>query len=532
MLKQMKAWFSNPGRTGFLAGALAGVAVTWLGYTGYRLWALPFLPAAFSDLLFAIVPGSLQARAIALLGGVAKLLAFYLFTLAQIVAFGWAGLRLARVPSEAAPNSQIQRLFQAWLKVAIIVFGLLLLLSFTGASTGWSWVTLIGGPAATAVLYVALLELSQRFLRPNFRVSASLPEPESPYYSRRDLLAALASTTGTALLWPLLAREMEVESSTLKLSLESSPTIVSLPGRFDEIAGLPPRVTPSERFYYVSKNLLPHQAQGWGPLRLEGLVERPLTLSFQELQTLPTMEEYVTLVCVDYEPNNPLTNDLISTALWRGLSLAALLIEARVRPEATTLELYATDGYSTAVPLQLALGKGTVLAYRMNGQPLDARHGFPVHLIVPGLYGYKNIKHLNRIVVNARDYSGYWERRGWAQRAPIKILSKTTTPTVNSRLKQAKPVWIAGIAFAGVDGISKVEVNIDDGRNWKPAELEEPLSPYSWTRWAYQWSPPEKGAFSLQVRATDGSGRLQPEVGAQAFPAGATGYNIVAIQVA
>jgi DMSO/TMAO reductase YedYZ molybdopterin-dependent catalytic subunit len=521
-------------RTGFLAGALAGVAITWLGYGAYRLWAIPFLPAAFSDLLFAIVPGPLQAQAIALLGGVAKLLAFYLFTLAQIVAFGWVGLRLTRVLSNTTPVSPPKRLFESWLKVAIIVFGLLLLLSFTGASSGWSWWALVAGTAGTATLYIAFLEFSHRLLNPAASIVPPEPETERSRYTRRDLLAALASTTGAALLWPLLARELAGPIPSLNVSVPLQPPSINLilPGRFDDIPGLPPRVTPNEQFYYVSKNLLPHQARDWGPLRLEGLVERPLALSFQELDALTATEAYVTLACVDYEPNNILTNDLISTALWRGTSLAALLADARLRPEATTLELYATDGYSTAIPIQLALSTGTILAYEMNGQPLDARHGFPVRLIVPGLYGYKNIKHLNRIVASARAYYGYWERRGWAQQAPYKMLSRITTPAVNSRLQQAQPVWIAGIAFAGVNGISKVEVSTDNGTRWQPAELEEPLSPYSWTRWAYQWTPSQKRAFALQVRATDGSGRLQPGVDAQAFPDGATGYNIVAIQVA
>ncbi len=525
-------WNNHAARAGFIAAALAGVAVTWLGYEAYRLWLIPFLPAAFSDLSFAIVPGPLQARAIALLGGAAKLLVFYLFTLAQIVAFSWAGLCLIRAQPNTTLVSPPKRLLESWLKVAIIVFGLLLILSFTGVSSGWSWWRLIPTTTGTAAIYIILFEFFHRLLNPVINSSSAPLEAGRSHYTRRDLLAALASTAGAALLWPLLARDLKAQSSMFRTSLAPSSVIAPPPGRFDDIPGLPPRVTPTEQFYYVSKNLLPHQAHDWGPLRLTGQVEHPLAISFQQLQTLPVTEEYVTLACVDYEPNNPFTNDLVSTALWRGVSLPNLLEQAGVQPEATTLELYATDGYSTAISLQMILSNpASLVAYEMNGQALDARHGFPVRLIVPGLYGYKNIKHLNRIILSARDYSGYWERRGWAQQAPIKMLSRITTPTMNSRLKQAEPVWIAGIAFAGLPEISRVEVSTDGGRRWEPADLEEPLSSYSWTRWAYQWTPSQKGALTLRVRATDGSGRLQPNVDTEAFPAGATGYHRVAIQV-
>ena len=520
-------------RKEFIAGLLAGVLVTWLGYSAYRFWMAPFLPAAFSDLLFAIVPGPLQAQAIKLLGSGAKLLSFYLFIVAQIVAFEWAGLRVVQTPRGVALSSPIQRYLQPWLKIAIIILGLLLLLSLTGMSINWSWEALVAVAVGTAALYVALVKCFDLLLRVSFAKSSEPLDERDSRYTRRDLLATLVSTAGAALMWPLLAHDLSGQGSTSSDPLKSSAQmILPPPSRFDSIPGLPSRVTPTGQFYYVSKNLLPHQASVWGPLRIEGLVEHTLTLSLLELQTLPAIEHFVTLVCVDYEPNNPSTNDLISTALWQGVSLQTLIAQAGVRPEATTIELYATDGYSTAIPLQLILeNPAMLLAYRMNGQPLDARHGLPIRLISPGLYGFKNIKHLNQIVLSKGEYSGYWERRGWAQQAPVKLLSKVTTPEAGSRLERDMPVWIAGVAFAGKDGISAVEVSVDGGQRWEPAELEAPLSPFSWRRWAYRWVPSQTGGFVFIVRATDGHGRLQDYVETSAFPAGATGYHSVPVQV-
>ncbi|MBI3660468.1 molybdopterin-dependent oxidoreductase [Candidatus Acetothermia bacterium] len=409
----------------------------------------------------------------------------------------------------------------------------MLLISLTGTSIDWSWGALIAAAAGTAALYLVLLRSFDLLLRVTSAKSSEPSDATDSRYTRRDLLATLVSTAGAALMWPLLAHDLSEQGSTSSDSLKSSVQMTLPPlSRFDSIPGLPSRVTPVGQFYYVSKNLLPHQASVWGPLCIEGLVEHTLTLSLRDLQTLPSIEHFVTLVCVDYEPNNPRTNDLISTALWRGVSLQTLIAQAGVRPEATTLELYATDGYSTAIPLRLILeNPATLLAYRMNGQPLDARHGIPLRLISPGLYGFKNIKHLHRIILSKGEYSGYWERRGWAQQAPVKLLSKITTPEADSRLARNMPIWIAGIAFAGQDGISTVEISVDGGQRWKLAELEEPLSPFSWTRWAYQWVPSQTGSFVLTARATDGHGRPQDYAETSAFPAGATGYHSVLVQV-
>jgi DMSO/TMAO reductase YedYZ molybdopterin-dependent catalytic subunit len=363
-------------------------------------------------------------------------------------------------------------------------------------------------------------------------------EAAKPHWTRRDILASLASVLGIVILWPWLRRDLLQPQPTATSAVATTPPTDSVPSPltpttpFDEIEGLTPRVTPTDQFYYVSKNLFPHQAKGDGSLRIEGLVDHPLDVKYHDLGTLQSVEEYATLMCVDYEPNDPETNYQISNALWKGVSLDSLLKSCGVQTGAATLEFYASDGYSTAVPLALVADHPQALiAYEMNGQPLDAKHGYPARLIIPGIYGFKNTKHITKIVVSNQAYEGYWERRGWADQAPIKIISKIYTPSYGRQLNAAKPVWIAGVAFAGLAGIRKVEISTDDGQSWQEAGLEEPLSPYSWTRWAYSWTPNVIGSVKIEARATDQSGILQESIATPAFPAGSTGYHTISVVV-
>ncbi|MBI1730971.1 molybdopterin-dependent oxidoreductase [Candidatus Acetothermia bacterium] len=525
-------------RSGLLAALLAAILVTWLGYFAYHAWGTPFLPAAFSDLLFAIIPGALQAFGISLLGESAKALAFYLFCVIQIAALSWVGIRI--VTHHIPDVSQFKPMQFAILSLkAALALGLLfLLISATGTSTSWSWLSLIASPLLTAALFIGMLVIFFRSLSPapSSTTNSASPEASKPHWTRRDILASLASILGILMLWPWLRRDLlhPQPAAEVTTALPAEPGLKTLPPvtQFDSIEGLSPRVTPIEQFYYVSKNLFPHQAKGDGSLRIEGLVERPLDLKYSDLGSLQSVEEYATLMCVDYEANNPETNDQIGNALWKGVSLDSVLKTCGVQKGAATLEFYASDGYSTAVPLALVADHPQALiAYEMNGQPLDAKHGFPARLIIPGIYGYKNTKHITKIVVSSQEYEGYWERRGWADQAPIKIISKIYTPGYGRQLGATKPVWIAGVAFAGLAGISKVEISTDDGQSWQEAGLEEPLSPYSWTRWAYSWTPNEIGTIKIQARATDKSGILQESIVTQAFPAGSTGYHTLSVEV-
>jgi DMSO/TMAO reductase YedYZ molybdopterin-dependent catalytic subunit len=209
--------------------------------------------------------------------------------------------------------------------------------------------------------------------------------------------------------------------------------------------------------------------------------------------------------------------------------LADLLNQAGLLPEAKYVVFQCADGYSVGVPLERAMAPGSILAYRMNGQPLPQEHGFPLRAIVPGIYGMMNAKWLTEIQVVDQVYLGYWQVRGWSNDAIIRTTSLIYYPPPAAQVNGSIP--IAGVAFAGDRGISKVEVSTDGGSTWNEATLKPPRSQYSWVLWAYEWTPNAKGNHTILARATDGQGQLQDPASTANFPNGATGYQPIVVNV-
>jgi DMSO/TMAO reductase YedYZ molybdopterin-dependent catalytic subunit len=278
-------------------------------------------------------------------------------------------------------------------------------------------------------------------------------------------------------------------------------------------------ITPSRDFYVVSKNAFDPQvdARRW-KLEITGLVDNALSLSYDDIRALPSVEQYATLACI----SNEVGGDLIGNALWRGVRLKDLLEQAGLKQGVVDIVLRASDDYSDSIPLERAMGEGTLLVYEMNGEPLTSEHGFPVRLLVPGIYGMKNVKWITRIEPVDFDFKGYWQRRGWDDRAEYKTLSRIDAPdaTVHSA------ATIAGIAFAGDRGISKVEISIDGNKTWERAETKPGLSPYTWVLWHKVWEPTQPGRHRIAVRATDGRGITQTSEYAPPDPSGSSGYHI------
>jgi DMSO/TMAO reductase YedYZ molybdopterin-dependent catalytic subunit len=512
-----------------LPGLISGVIVTWLGFFAYQYLGISFLPAGLSDIFFAVLPGSIQAEGIAILGYNAKPLTLYLFTLFQIVVL-------------ALMVRNLKFSVQSTVNMNLMALAIFFTISFTGASVGWNLLTIAIGAIGLITIHVLLTHLFSRALRDDdSQISSEAETIESEpniHLPRRRVLAGLASGAGAVMLWPVISRALIPASSASSLPELKAPTtpleeMLGLPvQKFDHIAGLPSAVTPQEEFYYVSKNIFVHSGSISDSLNIDGLVDTPFTITIDELKEMPAIEEFVTLLCIDYEPQNPTTNTLINNALWKGVPLLDLLNASGIDPSSSSIELHASDSYATMIPLSnLSEQPKTMIAYEMNGIPLSDRHGFPVRLIAPGLYGYKNVKHITQIDVTNREFLGYWERRGWAVEAPVKLMSRITTPVEAQSTKVGEPLWIAGIAHSGTLGISKVEVGLEGGGIWVEADIEDPLSELSWTRWAYQWTPQKTGRTTLQVRAYDGSGNIQEQSVSKAFPSGATGYHRVDVFV-
>lgn len=290
-----------------------------------------------------------------------------------------------------------------------------------------------------------------------------------------------------------------------------------------------PELTPNDEFYVTNFNGTPSiDIEGWS-LVVDGLVERPLTLSYEEITSMTSVSEIVTLECI----GNGIGGDLIGNAEWVGVPLKTLLDRAMVKPSAVDVVLYGEEGYSDSLSIEKAMEGDTILAYKMNGETLPKDHGYPLRAIVPGIYGMKNVKWLRRIEVVGQDYKGHWEKQGWSDSAVIKLMSRIDAPRDGDRISRS-PYNVVGIAYGGLNGVSRVEVSTDGGRSWNEAKIKEPLSEYAWTLWSYPWNPTEEGRHKIMVRATDRDGNVQKKgsvISRRVYPSGADGMHSIDVYV-
>jgi len=295
------------------------------------------------------------------------------------------------------------------------------------------------------------------------------------------------------------------------------------------VPGLPPEITPNDKFYVVSKNVIRDpdiDAQRWR-LQVRGLVDQPTTLTYQELRRLPSFNQYLTLQCI----SNEIGGDLISTADWRGVALGDLLRRAGVRGNAVDVVLKSEDGYTDSIPIEKALQTDTMLAYEMNGEALPKNHGYPVRLLVPDIYGMKNVKWVTEIEVVDYDFKGYWMVRGWSDVAIMNTTSRIDAPRQGATLRGGAN-YIGGVAVAGQRGIQRVEVSVDDGQTWAPATVKPGLGQNTWALWLYEWNAPQGPGpdARIMVRATDGRGVVQESTVQPTLPDGATGYHSITVR--
>jgi len=365
------------------------------------------------------------------------------------------------------------------------------------------------------------------------RSPASTPsnQPQVPSDpSRRRLLASIGLGAG-ALLVGNASSLMAAGGPGARLripGLRPAVTPVPAPGdaAFRSLPGLTARVTPLGAFYVVDEAFVdPLLDPSTWRLAVGGFVSSPYDLSFDDLTRMEVRERFQTLECI----SNPIGGQLISTARWEGVPLGALLERAGPRPGWAEVVFHSADGYSDSLPFTQAVDGTTLIAIGMNGDELARRHGFPARVLSVGTYGMKNPKWLTSIEVVDRPYTGYWEERGWSKPAVVKTGCRIDVPRQGARV--GNPAVLAGIAFAGDRGISKVEVSTDGGETWLRALLETALSPYTWVRWMYRWTPPTPGVVTIRARAYDGEGVPESPMWEPPHPDGASGLPVIAVQV-
>lgn len=512
---------AKPGiRTAARWTAVCGVAAIGLGVAAGELLAGFLSPTvspvtALGGVVIDAVPGWAKELAVSLFGTADKIalivsIALVMLVLAALAGFleyrrkgaglvlallaGAAGLAAVLTRAQAAPTAAIAPVVATM--VAMLFLRLLTQRLETwrpGPETGdmplarRSFVQLLGGTAIAAVVAGVVTAVARRAgtVVSDFRRGVALPEPVTPPQKIPE---------GAAL----------------------------------TLAGLQPLVTPNPDFYRIDTALIPPAVNPpeW-ILKVTGLVEREVQLDFATLLNKPMIERHVTIACV----SNEVGGALIGNALWLGWPVRELLAMAGPKPGADMVLSRSTDGWTAGTPLEaLTDNRDAMLAVGMNGEPLPLEHGFPVRMIVPGLYGYVSAtKWLTELkVTRFADDQGYWTPRGWSDHGPIKTQSRIDVPR-DGRSVKAGMIQFGGVAWAQHRGVAKVEVRVDRG-NWQEAKLAPGISTDTW----YQWQLGLElgvGGHEVQVRATDASGAPQPEARTPVAPDGATGFHTIRITV-
>ena len=537
----------------FVAGLAAGAVAVAVSLIVKEISGGLILPEIASQALFSITPGEFESQAVENFGPLAKYSAFIGSIIANIIAFGIIAIFLDKIFARLKRRGYlVEALLSSLLSYIIFIVIAIILVTLVQSRSGIQVV-----PLSVIALSLIPTQLAFGFVLSSFfhgrakrkTLDVSEPSPDKSIdtkdvrYTRGAFLRILAaSVVALPIIFlgvdKLLSRQNETQelpSTTPNLLPRTGPR----PRGFED-PNLAPllasEITPTYLFYRIDINpIIPQVDSKTWNLTIKGLVEKPITINYDQIRSMPSVQEYVTLECI----SNKIGGDLISTALWKGVRLSQLLEKAVIKPNVKYVVFRCADGYDVGVPIEKSQMEGAILAYEMNYAPLTAKHGFPVRAIVPGLYGMMNPKWLTEIELVDTVYLGYWQRLGWSNiaqdnagssilipgQAPARQRFRTLDETVDSSYGGKVP--IAGIAFAGTRGISKVEVSTDGGTTWKTAQIKDPLSKYTWVLWTAGYVPPNQENYKIVVRATDKSGKTQTTDMNPPFPNGATGFHTI-----
>jgi len=532
---------------GIAGGALAiGISLLIRSFMGG-----PFLPELASQTLFSLTPGEFESQAVENFGPLAKYFAFIGAIVINFILYGLFGIIVDRIHNKFPWKGYMGKvLLSSSVAYVILLIISILLLTTIQLRTGARTI-----PISLLVISLILPQIIFGFVFASFfrgkrqtfkKPAETISETRQMNSSRRDFLhLVIVSAVAFPILYFGLNRlfsgqEQEQQQASVPSS-QLLPQSLSRPVGFEDPMLAPllaSELTPTYLFYRIDINpVVPVvDAKTWN-LNVKGLVNNPLTITYDEIRGMPSVEQYATLSCV----SNKIGGDLISTALWKGIRLRDLLDKAKVKPGAKYIVFRCSDGYDVGIPLETGLLDGTILAYDMNLAPLTSNHGYPVRAIVPGLYGMMNPKWITEIELVDTVYEGYWQRNGWTNNADVHTSSTIVIPgqaEIMHRFRKldempkivpGQKAPIAGIAFGGDRGISKVEVSVDGGATWKSAVIKNPLSQYTWVLWTAGFTPPGKENYKIFVRATDKTGQVQTAEFNKPFPDGATGYQAVSV---
>jgi DMSO/TMAO reductase YedYZ molybdopterin-dependent catalytic subunit len=536
--------------TGFAAALAAGTVATGIMlFLSLSIGGVS-LPEIFGSELTALMPPPLFNYLHQTIGADAKHYLFYGVLVGQCLVFALSGaIYNQRVNG---PNRRLQWYDGLLLALILWLFAGLLFLPLSGAGIfgadlGTGLGTGLLSLAIVGIVFGLLFVLLQNWIaaqvsRQEFAGRDSRPldehvEPEGAI-TRRALLRNSAVVAGIVLVGIGAWRFITEGISTSRVSVDQllqhyKSKIVPPPtpnyGEIQAVQFLSPEVTSNDQFYIVSKNLSSDPTVNGNSWRLtvDGQVDNPLRLTYQDLLALPMKQQYESLMCI----SNEVGGEYMSNALWEGIPLTDLLQRAGVKAGATKVVFHAADDYTDSIHLTKALEPTTMLAVRMNRATLPQEHGFPARMLVPGIYGMKHCKWLTRIEVVNYDYQGYWQQRGWSDPAPVHMTARIDTPLTGTTVTANRTTYIAGVAFSGNKGISEVDVSTDSGQTWQRATLKQPLSGLTWVLWELAWQPAKAGTYIVAARAIDLEGNVQNPVEEPPLPNGSSGYHNITVNV-
>jgi DMSO/TMAO reductase YedYZ molybdopterin-dependent catalytic subunit len=547
-------------------GAFTGAGVVALTYLGHDIFHLPYVASDFFEFTTRLMPGPLVTTAIDLMvrviiflrlgptGAIAKQAESALAVAGFLTAGAFFGLVILALWESGRRRLAVYGLAGGFLFTAISMI-VNDFLGFNGAaplpSLVWLLVIYLGWGLALARL-IAERVLPQA--QPSVPVGAEpsgneaentsppSPQPAAPRMSRRQFLLLVIAGVFTSVVTALRVNSQRTAaqaalpaSATPGPGVDASnttgpaqsPAETALQARFPPVPGTRQELTPADKFYRVDINLEPPSVDpaSWR-LAVDGLVDKPLSLTLDDLRALPAYSQAITLECI----SNPVGGDLISTGVWKGARLKDVLALAGMQPTVKAVYIEAADSFYESVLPGDIQDERTLLVYEMDGQPLTVEHGSPLRIYIPNRHGMKQPKWIVHLKAIDIEGSGYWVDRGWSPEAIVNTTSVIDIVAVDERDQNSGRVPVGGIAYSGAGGISKVEIKVDDNP-WQAAELRDPpLSPLTWVQWRYFWQP-TPGKHTLYVRATDGAGELQRVAENDTFPNGATGYHRVTVKI-
>ena len=512
-----------------VAGAVAGAAAIAIGELLAGL--LPGAPSpvvALGDLVIGLQPPGAKEIAVELFGTNDKL----------ALSVAVIGVAIALAAGIGVVGRRRWARAVAWVGVGGVVLALAALREpLADPALALAAVGLATGAGLGALRLLLVMTGPAWAGRARGGAAGSSPVDSMPDWDRRRFLLAGGGLAVGSLALGALGRSLLVGRDAVGSGTATGPglPVAALPapplpaGASLELPGISPIVVPNERFYRIDTALVvPAVHVATWTLTVRGLVAREVTLTYDELASLPLFEQYVTIACV----SNRVGGDLVGNAKWTGVPLRDVLAMAGVRPEATQIVGRSVDGFTVGFPTEWAMdpAREPMIALGMNGVPLPPEHGYPARLIVPGLYGYVSAtKWLAEIELTTLEaFDAYWVPLGWAKEAPILTQSRIDVPRDGATLTAGRQA-IGGVAWAPDRGISRVEVRIDDGP-WREATLSAAISRATWVQWTLPWQA-TAGEHRIEVRATDGTGEVQTDQVTPPPPDGARGHHRIRVQV-